>query len=103
MEIAFDTRELRTICEDGNVVSGVFDGPFMEHLRARIADLRAADTVRDLIAGRPALLDSPPRVVIGVGDGRLVCAVNHLAVSRTEDGSVDWQRVRRLRVTDITR
>ncbi len=101
MEIAFETRQLRSICEDGNVGAEVFDGSVVEHLRARLADLRAAETIRDLVVGSPEVFDSPPRVLIDLGDRHLACAVNHATVPRNEDGSVDWQRVRRLRVTGI--
>ena len=81
MELAFDTPMLRKLCESEKIAKQDLGPEVAEQLKRRIADLRAADTVMDLVASPPSVLDDPHQVAIALCDGwRLVCAVNHTKV-----------------------
>jgi proteic killer suppression protein len=75
-----------------------------ENLRRRLADLRAATCVTDLLAGHP-------REVKGGRHGQfalelsersqIVFCANHNAVPLLESGSVDWASVTRIKILRI--
>jgi proteic killer suppression protein len=104
LEIAFLTRALRKLCEHqaaaerelGNRVAGV--------LRRRVADLRAATSIGDLVAGRPCKVGDGHQQVMAVtlAEGfRMVFAANHYSLPLLESGGVDWSAVNRVKVLRI--
>ena len=103
MELAFDTIQLRNWCEDPNKLLGSMKPKVVEQLKHRLADIRAANSPLDLLAGSPRLLDGKPaRVVLRLADGYVLnCVVNHNTPRVDDTGKTDWSRVRRLRVTSI--
>jgi hypothetical protein len=102
VEIAFATQRLRAICEDGSIAVTEYDSMVVEQLQARLADLRAAESAHDLLAGDPKL-DSN-RLLIQLAHGFvLVAKPNHRASPLADDGIVDWRRVRRLQILEISR
>ena len=105
MEIAFATRKLRTICEDETEPADEFDAGVAKQLKGRLADLRAANTVHDLVVGNPTIVPgAAPQMTIDLPDGyKLVARPNHHNIRAEEDGSIDWRRVRRLLVVGISR
>jgi hypothetical protein len=73
-------------------------------LRARLADLREAETVFELPAGRPREIDGSPyeKYAVDLADGYcLVLCVNHGNVPLLETGGVDWAKVSRIKVHKI--
>jgi hypothetical protein len=105
MELAFATQRLRSVCEDDTVAAAAFDAPVVEQLKARLADLRAAESIYDLLIGDPLILPGGnPRVAVGLADGyALIATPNHRATPLAPDGAVDWRRVRRLQLLEIMR
>lgn len=105
MELAFRTRELRSICEDEDVAAERFDPRVVGSLKRRLADLRAADSVDDLVAGHPRLASDPyPAVSLDLACGyELVCHVNHPNPQVGADRQLSWPSVRRLQVTAIAK
>lgn len=105
MEIAFATRRLRTICEDENVARDEFGAGVAEQLKGRLADLRAANTVHDLVVGNPTIVPgAAPQMMIDLPDEyKLVARPNQRNLRADEDGIIDWRRVRRLLVVGISR
>lgn len=69
----------------------------------RLADLRAATSIFDLVAGQPTdAAGSQPQVTIELGAGyRMVLHPNHVNNPRSADGDVDWSQVRRVQVVEI--
>lgn len=51
LEIAFESKRLRTICESEKQSRSAFGDEVAEILKHRLADFRAAGTVRDLVVG----------------------------------------------------
>lgn len=102
MELAFESRELRDTCEDDAEARRQFGDSVAEMLRHRLADLDAATSPKDLLAGRPRAGTEAETMVIDLGEGhRLVFAANHPNNPTTPDGELDWARVRRVRVLRI--
>lgn len=102
MELSFRTRELRSICEDKEAAARLYDAAMVRALHARLADLRAADSLKDLVAGHPRLTSDPPTLSMDVTPGcYLVCRANHPRARETADDDFDWDLVRRLQVIEI--
>jgi toxin HigB-1 len=77
-----------------------------EALKHRLADLFAAASVSDLIAGRPRELEGNPsgRMALDLCDGYcVVFAANHTKNPVTETGGTDWKRVTRIKILRIGR
>ena len=105
MELAFASRRLRAMCEDLEVARRELGAPVAAQLKARIADLRAADNVGDLVLGVvPVASDATVGVTVDLSQGyRMVITSNHGTTPSDESGDVDWQRVRRVEVVAIDR
>ena len=104
MELAFETVALRRICESDIEARKCYPEETVEDLHARLADMRAATSASDLIVGRPSLdARAPSHIRFSLGGGyQLVCVGNHSRPPPlTEDGFVDFDRLRRVRVVAI--
>jgi hypothetical protein len=103
MELAFRTLRLRTWCEDPDLALTSFKPNVVAHLKRRLADLRAAESPLDLLAGGPKLIDGRvPQIAIRLADSHLlVCDVNHAKLRTDDSGRIDWAQVRRVKVKSI--
>lgn len=103
MELAFGTPDLRRVCESDTEARKCFPGGTAGQLQDRLADMRAAASVSDLIAGRPTLDARPPgQIRFGLEGGyELVCVGNHPRPPVTDEGQVDFSRIRRVKVVRI--
>jgi hypothetical protein len=103
MELAFETVALRRVCESDIEARKCYPEETVEDLHARLADLRAATSVSDLVTGKPSLDDCPPaRFRFSLDGGyELVCVGNHPRPAVRKDGLVDFSRMRRVRVVAI--
>jgi proteic killer suppression protein len=104
LELAFSKKSLREICESQLRAEQTLGIAVARLLRARLADLREADTVDDLVAGPPKKLDSTPpgRIAIPLGDGMFICfCSNHAATPLKKSGEVNWVRVNRIKIVEI--
>jgi proteic killer suppression protein len=104
MELAFRTRHLRSACEDEKVALQDYGEAVAATLRRRLADLRAADHLGDLVVGQPDIIGvDPPTAAFNLTERwRLFCRPNHKVLPVDANGAIDWSRIRRLLVTDIT-
>jgi hypothetical protein len=103
MELAFETLALRDICESDVEARKSLPALAVDDLQARLADLRAATSASDLIAGRPRVDANPPghiRFRLD-GDYELVCVGNHPKPLLTDGGLMRLDRMRRVRVVAI--
>ena len=73
-------------------------------LRDRLADIRAADAVTDLIAGRPREIEGGRHRLFAVdlasGCSLVFCA-NHVRIPVDETDRVDWSKVTRVKILKI--
>lgn len=105
MILAFDTEELRTICEDPDAARSLLGDDVASVLRVRLADLRAIDRIDDLLTGwKERAVQDRTILEIELADGVAMMFVpNHNKPRVNEAGLVDWTRVRRIRLTEIGR
>ena len=103
MELAFDSRALRTICESETAARRDLGTKVAETLKHRLGDLRAATSIHELLVGRPRLLDaSNEQMVIDLCDGyEIVFSANHPKKPLTDDGTLDWTKVSRVKILRI--
>jgi plasmid maintenance system killer protein len=104
LEFAFESKDLRTLCEDQARAKASLGDVAAHALKNRLADLRAATHAADLPAGRPRPLDESDRnqMAVDLSDGyRLVFAANHRQNPTAGSGEVDWQRVTRVKILRI--
>lgn len=104
MELAFDSKSLRTICESSAHAERVLGPEVAEALKHRLADLRATSSIRDLIAGSPRRLEPADShlMCVDLSEGyRLVFTPNHPNNPTTQTGELDWARVSRIRILRI--
>jgi proteic killer suppression protein len=104
VQIAFQSKLLRAVCEDEAQARRDYDEAVVEALQHRLADLRAASSVRDIIAGRPRTIEGPEGQCMAVdlaGKWRLVFAANHVANPKTESNTCDWAKVTRVKIMRI--
>jgi proteic killer suppression protein len=104
LELAFDSKRLRTICEseaEAECEIGVIAAANLKH---RLSDLCAATSVSDLVIGQPRLVDGTngQRMTLNIGEGRrIVFCANH-PNPKTETGQPDWAKVSRIKILEIT-
>lgn len=96
MQLAFSTKALRAVCENEERAVRELGGESANALKRRLADLRAAENVRDLIAGNPRPAPrSKEHLLLDLEDGwALILAANHTTVPRLGSGAVDWSNAR---------
>lgn len=106
MELAFESRELRSICEHEFEARHALGQSVAQLLKHRLADLIAADSLQDLLAGSPRVLeaDSGPQLIIELADGYQMCLVpNHPGSSLDSSDIHEWTSTRRLKIISISK
>lgn len=105
VELAFETRRLRTVCEEPIEAAKVYPPLVVASLIRRVADIRAADSPLLLLAGSPSLANSgDPQVKVHLAEDYIFIAVaNHQTCPVRQEGKIDWSRVRRLKIVGIER
>lgn len=104
MEFAFHSKTLRGICENEAQARRALGPNVAQRLKHRLADMQAAQIVKELVAGKPFELDGTRRGQISVDLGdryRIIFCANHNANPTTESGSVDWSKVTRIKIINI--
>lgn len=104
MEITFGDAKLQKLCEQKAVAQKQLGQPCARKLRARLNNLLAAESVQDLVAGRPHPLkgDRSGQFALDLeGAKRLVFESGNDPVPCKEDGSIDWSKVTHVRVVFI--
>jgi hypothetical protein len=104
LELAFDTEELRDMCEHEATAIGRLGTLPAEALKNRLSDIQAADFINDVVAGRPR-----SNVVSGVECFQfdladqyvLTVAPNHAPPRLDGNGLADWSRIRRVKVVSV--
>ncbi len=96
MEITFADRKLQKLCEQQAVAQKKLGANCARKLKTRLADLGAATSVTELVAGRPHPLkgDRAGEFAIDLEGGkRLVFKPGNDPIPLMEDGSIDWSEV----------
>jgi len=103
MEIAFDTRELRKIAESSKNMTNRFGAGPADSLMILLSELRAAESIYELVAVELAFDTDTGRVVTVYTDhgAKVVLEPNHVSVPISDAGQVVWQQVYRIRILGI--
>ncbi len=102
LELAFESMPLRTICEKEANSKQELGDTVAEFLKHRLSDLRAAKSVKDLVAGRPRIGDDQSHIVVDLGEShRLVFKANHTNNPVTSSHDLDWGRITRVKILRI--
>lgn len=104
MILAFRTQGLRAKCEDEVVAMAAYEPEVVERLKSRLADLRAAKSVFDLVAGRMQISPGGRSMRLSLSPAyELVCQANHGELPRNDRGAVDWAQISRIKIMAIER
>jgi hypothetical protein len=99
--LSFTSKSLREICEDEEPATRLGKN-VIRSLRHRLADLEAAGSVKDLIAGFPRKRSSSDNYQLTLSDGLcLEFAANHVKNPVGKNEEVDWSRVNRIQIMRI--
>jgi proteic killer suppression protein len=104
VNLAFETLALRTLCECQSKAECALGIKPAARLRERLADIRAAEAVTDLVAGRPREIEGGRHrhYAVDLANGyRLVFCANHVRIPVIEMDRVDWSRVTRVKLLKI--
>jgi hypothetical protein len=104
VELAFETKELREICEVQLTAEAELGIIAARDLRARLADLRAADSPVELVAGSPKIISSKPPGLFQLsldGDYLLAYCANHVTNPVNDNGELQWPSVGRVKILAI--
>lgn len=104
MEIRFKDKKVRELCEKQRVAQRELGDACARKLRARLDDLEAASSVRDLVAGNPHPLkgDRKGQFALNLAGGyRLVFAPANDPCPTHDDQSIDWSQVTIIRIEFI--
>lgn len=104
MQISFGNTELEELCLVGRRATKVLGKAGAKKLRARLEDLASAQSVSELIAGRPHPLtgDRLGQFALNLDGGRrLVFEPSRDPPPVREDNSIDWSKVDDIRIVYI--
>lgn len=104
LELAFANKNLRHLCESSAKANRELGVDTADKLRRRIADLRAAISVSDLLLGAPKEIDCDGRPQIALDlDKRfqITFCANHNTLPELESGTVDWSKVSRVKIVTV--
>lgn len=102
MEIAFDNRKLREVCENAEVANVEFGTAVVKMLQSRLADIMAVSNVLELITGNPKQMEElEGGYQVDLYDGYRLCfCANHAKVP-TLDDKINWAEVSRVKLLKI--
>jgi hypothetical protein len=103
LDFSFENKDLRKLCEDEQAAIEKYGMEISMKLQGRIADITAATTVNDLLAGNPALLDKESnnyKVDLSINHLLVFCSAN-TKVPQQSDGSINWEKVTRIKILEI--
>ncbi|MGO1161166.1 hypothetical protein [Brucella pseudogrignonensis] len=101
MEIAFDSRQMRSLFESQKALNRKFGVVVAESLMTLFSELRAASSIDDLIHyDISKKMHSAIEITLEAGV-RLVLEANHAKPPKDSEASINWSDVYMIKVTDI--
>ncbi len=104
MDIAFHSRSLRDICESEEMLNQHFGKQVGDSVKRRLADLRAAVSITDLVIGNLHELRNELRTTLclDLSEGySLLFAANYVKAPIGANNRVNWSAVTRVKVMSI--
>lgn len=95
MDIYFASKKLEKLCSDSREATKVLGTDCARKLRARLADLQAADTVSELVAGRPHPLtgNRAGQFALDLAGGQRLVFQPKRGGAAKASTTLDWKRV----------
>jgi hypothetical protein len=104
VDIAFESRELRNICEDEKKGTCELGSKSAQKLMHRLADIKIANSYRELLAGNPRIQGFSQLLVIDVDETYTIfCSPNHRKNPITKNGKINWDEVNRVKILRLVR
>ncbi|TBY02086.1 hypothetical protein [Rhizobium laguerreae] len=105
MELAFEDEQLRAMCTTRGRALAVHGPEIAQELKKRLADIRAAETASDLLVGTRFVGDGECEAIhVSLGGGfELILVANHVQNPRKGSGKIAWDKVARVKVSQISR
>lgn len=101
LEISFANRQLRDICENEAKAKKTYGDLCSKNLFSRLSDLKAAETIYDVIAGNPSVIN-PTEISISLDENlKLIITANHTSNPLDNNAEIDWWHVSRIKITSI--
>jgi hypothetical protein len=101
LEISFEKKSLRELCENQDKASQSLGEKAADQLRRRLADLRAATSIADLVAIQPRFPDGETATLELCDGCEIVFRSNHLDAPKRKSGKLDWSRVTRIKIMNV--
>lgn len=104
MEISFNTQELRELCENRDYADNQLGVDTANILRRRIADVRAATKITDILLGNPSVFtfNGEQRFQLELEHfGVLSFEPNHIRNLSEQGETIEWDTVSRLKLVDV--
>lgn len=100
MELAFETRALRDLCESEQKAKKALGAEVASKLIRRLADLRATRTNDEMPFGRPRKFGDKLFLTLSA-TFKLVVTANHINNPTYPSGAVNWSKVTRIKLARI--
>lgn len=104
MELSFVSQNIRMICENEETAKDMLGASVALTLKSRLADMRAAMFVSELLAGSPEETNhngSPAYKLDLTTQERLVFCCVHETIPLLPNNNTDWQQVSRVKLVNI--
>lgn len=102
LEISFATSQLRSLCENAAKAKRELGKSAADTLQRRLADLRAAYSIKDLVTSAPTRLRDQMELSIGLAEDYVLCIrCGHRNPPLDAQGHIDWLRVSRVKVMEV--
>jgi hypothetical protein len=103
VEFAWETPNLRRVCEDPDAAIAELGPEVALQLIDRLADFRAAESLADVVVGMPRVISATdPRFTVGLGAaGYLHLEVANRPIPQALGNTIDYTKVWRLKLIAI--
>ncbi|MES1189481.1 MAG: hypothetical protein ABUS47_00245 [Steroidobacter sp.] len=104
MELSFSTTLLRSICEHEKIAHQHFDQEVARELRARIADMVAAESLADIpdLLLTSSIHKGQECILLQLPSGKSINFIaGHTKLPILKAGGVDWSKVYRVKIIEI--
>jgi len=107
LDLAFDTLELRFICEDEEYAINKIGPEVAKNLHHRLAEIRVAKSIDDILLGNPRIIESEELeelLIMDISfDFIVVFCANHQIIPVDAKNRISWNKVSRIKVLQIER
>jgi hypothetical protein len=105
LELAFQNKELRTLCENEESAIAQYGKDVSSKLKTRLADFRAHKNVTEIVVGKKEEIatESVSAIKVDLCDGYfIVLCSNHVNAPKNSEGKIEWALVSRIKILNIT-